>query len=197
MLGSKLLHVLEHLPYLMQANDASLWIGGKSVLGGFIGGTLGVELVKKAVAWRNPTGDAWVSALAVGLMVGRMGCQFSGTWDQTYGIPTSLPWAWNYGDGIGRHPTGLYEFVLVGLSLTVSRRREVRATPGASFALFLTLYCLIRFALEWLKPPFGPSSAGTLPVALYFGFTAIQWAALAGLVGYGALLRHRLCAREK
>jgi prolipoprotein diacylglyceryltransferase len=194
-LGSKLLHVFEHLPTLLARNDAALWLGGKSVLGGFIGGTLGVEIAKRLVGWHRTTGDAWVPALAVGLMIGRMGCQLSGTWDQTYGIPTSLPWAWDYGDGIGRHPTGLYEILLVALlffSLWFSPRLQRAA--GARFAVFLTGYCAIRLLLEFLTPPFGALAEGTLPVAIYGGLTAIQWLALVGILGYGLLTRARLRA---
>ncbi len=192
MLGSKLLHILEHLPYLISANDASLWLAGKSVLGGFLGGTLAVELAKRAAHWRIPTGDPWVPALAMGLIIGRIGCQLSGTWDLTYGTPTSLPWAWDYGDGIGRHPTACYEIILLSLLLPLSRSRALLRHPGASFAAFLLGYCAIRFGLEWLKPPFGAAAADTLPVARYLGLTAIQWAAQVGMVWYLLLLKKRL-----
>ena len=192
MLGSKLLHVLEHLPTLLLQNEWKLWLGGKSVLGGFIGGTLGVEITKKAIGWKKTTGDPWVPALAVGLIIGRLGCQLSGTWDQTYGIPTTLPWAWNYGDGIGRHPTGFYEMILVGIAYGLTRFPAIQNRQGAAFAFFLMLYCAIRFGLEWLKPPFGLSAEGTLEVALYAHLTAIQWAACAGFAWYAGLLKLRL-----
>jgi phosphatidylglycerol:prolipoprotein diacylglycerol transferase len=192
-LGSKGLHVLEHLPALMQTDDLKLWVSGKSVVGGFIGGTLGVEMAKRAIGWSGSTGDAWVPALAVGLLIGRVGCQLSGTWDHTYGVPTALPWAWDYGDGISRHPTALYEIILVALLLpSVWILPALRLHPGARFAAFLVGYCTIRFGLEFLKPPFGVSATGTLPVALYQGLTAIQWACVAGVVGYLFLLRFRL-----
>lgn len=106
-LGSKCLHVLEHWTALRESGDLKAWSGGKSVLGGLLGGTLGAELGKKLIGWTPSTGDAWVTPLAIGLMIGRLGCQLSGTWDEAYGIPTSLPWGWEYGDGIPRHPTGL------------------------------------------------------------------------------------------
>lgn len=195
--GSKALHVLEHLPTLLRQGTLADWLGGKSVLGGFIGGTLAVEAGKRAIGWRASTGDAWVPALAVGLMIGRLGCQLSGLWDQTYGTPTGLPWGWDYGDGVPRHPVALYEIALVALAwLGVSRLRPVPS--GARFASFLAAYCAIRLLLEFFKPPFGPATAAelatTLPVARYVGLTAIQWTALAGLAGYLAMLRHRLRA---
>jgi phosphatidylglycerol---prolipoprotein diacylglyceryl transferase len=177
----------------MAQSEVHAWLGGKSVLGGFLGGTVGVEVAKKLVDWNAPTGDSWVPAIAVGLVLGRLGCQFSGTWDGTYGTPTALPWAWNYGDGIGRHPTALYEIALViALALLVWWQPRWRQAPGARFAAFLLGYCAIRFALEFLKPPFGLDAAGSLATALHSGLSAIQWAALIGAAVYAKLLRLRL-----
>ena len=191
LIGSKLLHLAEHLPALIEAGDVQLWLAGKSLVGGLFGGTLGVELVKRNIGWTRPTGDAWVPALASGIMVGRIGCQLSGMWDLTYGIPTTLPWAWDYGDGVGRHPTAAYEILLVGaLWILVARWRV--AAPGARFAAFLLGYCAIRFVLEFLKPPFGPPMASPLPAALYGGLTAIQWAAVLGAIYFATSLSRRL-----
>lgn len=192
MLGSKLLHVMEHLPDLLAHQDFRLWIGGKSLLGGLLGGTLGVEWVKRSIHWTRPTGDPWVPALTVGLVIGRIGCQVSGTWDQTYGAPTDLPWAWDYGDGMGRHPTALYEIALVLVVFALTRVAALRTHVGAPFAAFLLAYCAIRFGLEFFKPPFGAIAAGSLSVARYAGITAIQWAALIGMAWYSLLLRKRL-----
>jgi phosphatidylglycerol:prolipoprotein diacylglycerol transferase len=182
MLGSKLLHVFEHLDAL-QGQPLALWLGGKSLLGGFLGGTLAVELAKRQVGWTRSTGDAWLPAIVVGVVIGRIGCQLSGLWDQTYGNPTSLPWAWDYGDGIGRHPVAAYEILLVGLAYLLVRR--LHGQPGQRYAAFMAAYCAARFGLEWLKPPFAPEAAGTLPASLFAGLTAIQWAACAGLAYFG------------
>ena len=189
-LGSKLLHVAEHLPILLERRELALWIGGKSVLGGFLGGTLAVELTKRAIGWRRSTGDAWVPALVVGLVIGRIGCQLSGTWDQTYGNATAAIWGWDYGDGIPRHPVAAYEIGLV-LGLFAVVRRRWPETSGARFAAFMGGYSAVRFALEWFKPPFGPLADGTLPSALYAGLTAIQWAALVGVAWFALLFRDR------
>jgi len=37
----------------------------------------------------------------------------TGLSDNTYGTPTNLPWAVNFGDGIPRHPTQLYEIAFL------------------------------------------------------------------------------------
>jgi phosphatidylglycerol---prolipoprotein diacylglyceryl transferase len=196
-IGSKLLHIAQHLPALIAENNIAQWLGGKSVLGGLIGGTLGVELAKRIVRWHYSTGDAWVPALAAGLVIGRIGCQLSGVWDQTYGIETNLPWAWNYGDNLGRHPVALYEIILVALLYLACRQSIVPAlaATGTRFAMFMLGYCLIRFWLEFLKPPFGAAAEGTLPAVRYIGLSAIQWAAVAGSALYVGLLRLRLSVR--
>ncbi|MCC7055273.1 MAG: prolipoprotein diacylglyceryl transferase [Gemmatimonadaceae bacterium] len=188
--GSKVLHVLEHLPALLAQDDTRLFLAGKSVLGGFLGGTVAVEVGKRLIDWRVPTGDAWVAPITAGLVIGRMGCQLSGLWDQTYGTVTTLPWGWDYGDGLSRHPVALYEMLAVTL-LFVAIRRRWTATTGARFAALLLGYCVLRFVLEFLKPPFGPVATGTLPVARYAGLTAIQWAALGGVTWFVWLFRAR------
>jgi prolipoprotein diacylglyceryltransferase len=190
-LGSKALHILEHLPTLIARHDGALWLGGKSALGGFLGGTLGVELGKRMIGWRTATGDAWVWPIVIGVAIGRVGCQLSGLWDQTYGSPTTLPWGWDYGDGIARHPTAAYEIVgILAIALLISPRWH--ACAGARFAALLLGYSALRLGLEFLKPPFGAPGEGTLPVSLYGGLTAIQWAAIFGVVWYALLLRRRL-----
>jgi phosphatidylglycerol:prolipoprotein diacylglycerol transferase len=189
-LGSKLLHIAEHLPALVAANDPALWAAGKSLVGGLLGGTLGVEVMKRYVGWTRSTGDVWVPALAAGIVIGRVGCQLSGMWDLTFGSPTTLPWAWDYGDGVGRHPAAAYE--IVGVSMLAVVLMRWAAPPGARFAAFLLGYCALRFALEFVKPPFGGQAEGSLPVALYGGLTAIQWAAALGCAYFAESLRRRL-----
>jgi len=191
MLGSKLLHIAEHF-HALESQPVGVWLDGKSLLGGFLGGTLAVEIAKRAIGWTRSTGDAWVLPLTVGIVIGRIGCQMSGLWDQTYGNPTTLPWAWNYGDDIGRHPVAAYEILLVLVAYCFIRR--LRGAQGQRFAALMASYCLIRLGLEFLKPPFAPAAEGTLDTRLLDGLTAIQWAAVAGLIYYGrsvVLLRRR------
>jgi prolipoprotein diacylglyceryltransferase len=189
-LGSKLLHVLEHIGYFMHGASGHEFLAGKSVLGGLVGGTLGAELGKRWVGWGASTGDAWVPAIAVGLMIGRVGCQLSGLWDGTFGSRTTLPWGWDYGDGVGRHPTALYEILAVATCWALVQRVPSRPS-GARFAAFLAGYCLIRFLLEFFKPPFGGDQGAGLPVATLAGLTAIQWLALLGFLAYLQLYRYR------
>jgi phosphatidylglycerol---prolipoprotein diacylglyceryl transferase len=72
-----------------------------------------VEIVKRSIGLRTSTGDLYAIPLAIGIAIGRIGCFLTGLSDNTYGKPTSLPWAINFGDGIPRHPTQLYEIVFL------------------------------------------------------------------------------------
>jgi len=171
-------------------HPASTWIAGKSVLGGLLGGTVGTELGKRWVGYATPTGDAWVPALAVGLIIGRLGCQLAGPWDMTYGVPTGLGLGWNYGDGVPRYPTALIELLAVG-GLYAAVRAARPGPPGQRFNRFLLGYCGLRVALEFLKPPYGAAAYGAASaVGRIAGLTAIQWAALAGGVWMTARLIH-------
>ncbi len=185
--GALGLHMAESWSWI-SGQPASQWISGKSVLGGLLGGTIGTEIGKRAVGWRSSTGDAWVPALVVGLVIGRIGCQLSGTWDMTYGSPTGASWGWDYGDGVARYPTALIELVaVIGIWAALRARRWAR--PGEKFNAFLLAYCLLRFLIEFLKPPFGEAAAGSIPIDRFAGLTAIQWTALAGAAWMGLRMR--------
>ncbi|HEY3846860.1 MAG TPA: hypothetical protein VGL95_07080, partial [Acetobacteraceae bacterium] len=64
-----------------------------SIAGALAGSIVGVEVYKRIVGLQGSTGTPFVGPLAVGIFIGRWGCLFAGLPDQTYGVPTSLPWA--------------------------------------------------------------------------------------------------------
>ena len=113
-LGSKLLFWLED-PQLTLRNltNPAYLIGGKTIVGALVFGLITVELVKRYIGLHQSTGDLYSIPLAIGIAIGRIGCFLTGLSDNTYGTPTSLPWAVDFGDGIPRHPTQLYEIVFL------------------------------------------------------------------------------------
>lgn len=154
--GSKLLGWAE-MPvyYLAAARDN--WMagfGGKTIVGGLLGGWAGIEVAKRRMGIAASTGDAFVWPLAIGTAIGRLGCFFTGLPDHTYGIATILPWGVDFGDGIRRHPTQLYEsvFVLI-LAVAIEFSGRHRTQPaGARFRLYIAGYLLFRFLIEFIKP---------------------------------------------
>ncbi|MDO7875766.1 prolipoprotein diacylglyceryl transferase [Hymenobacter sp. ASUV-10] len=176
LLGSRLLGLLEHPAELLHPPGGWLYyFTNKTIVGGFLGGLVGVELTKKLLGVTASSGDLMVFPILLGLSIGRLGCFFSGLSDGTFGTPTSLPWGIDFGDGIPRHPTNLYEILWLGvIALLLWLLERHRSLPdGRRFQLFLSGYLLFRLLVEFIKPA----------PAVVLGLTAIQWACMAGL-GY-------------
>jgi len=161
------------LPFALDAELApSSWLAdGKTIVTGLIGAYLAVEVAKKLLGIRVKTGDAYALPLALALAIGRWGCFFNGC---CYGTPTNLPWAVDFGDGVARHPTQVYEslfhlamagalIVLVGRGLLAGNRLK----------FYLIGYAAYRFATEFIRPE----------PAVALGLTFYQWASLALAAG--------------
>jgi prolipoprotein diacylglyceryltransferase len=172
--GSKLLAWAEHPHhYWSHRHEIAAWMGGKTIVGGLLGGWAGVEIAKAVLRIRSRTGDLYALPLLVGIAVGRVGCFLTGLPDQTHGVATSLPWGVDFGDGIPRHPTQLYEIAFaIVMALVILRIRRLALPAGSLFRIFLGGYLLFRFAVEWIKP--SPKDYG--------GLSAIQIASLAGAI---------------
>ena len=85
-----------------------------------------------------------------------------------------LPWGIDFGDGITRHPTALYESLFVialGIALIPVWRR---GAVGNTFKLFTASYLAFRLVVDTIKPG----------AALFLGLTAIQLVCVFGLVYY-------------
>lgn len=126
-----------------------------SVAGALAGAIAGVEIYKRVRGIRGSTGTIFVGPFAAGVVVGRLGCFFTGLPDATYGTQTDLPWAVNLGDGIGRHPVQLYESLSMALFLAVYLAALRRRAPWAlrrGFYAMCIWYGLQRFCWEFLKP---------------------------------------------
>jgi prolipoprotein diacylglyceryltransferase len=176
LVGSRVLGIAEQGPTVVQAWQSRRMIellvspGGKTIVGGLLGGWLGVEIAKKISGIKRRTGDLFALPLCVGIAVGRLGCLISGLADDTYGKPTSLPWAVDLGDGIGRHPVQVYEvFFLVLVGIVVSMKKQL--PEGARFRIFLGSYLAWRLVIDFLKPQ-----------PLIAGMNLIQWSCLAGIL---------------
>jgi phosphatidylglycerol:prolipoprotein diacylglycerol transferase len=188
--GSKILAWFESpRDYWNHRDDFRVLVGGKSIVGGLLGGWIGVEFVKKRLRIFQQTGNVYVFPLLLGISIGRIGCFLTGLDDRTFGIRTHLSWGVDFGDRIYRHPTQLYEicFLLsLGVVLFFVRNRFKEA--GSLFRLFILSYLLFRFFIEFIKPRFG-----------YFcGLSAIQITSLIGAsVSFLSLKKIKLLENSK
>jgi phosphatidylglycerol:prolipoprotein diacylglycerol transferase len=154
MVGSKMLAWIESInQYWPHRADPRAWLGGKTIVGGLLGGWIGVEIVKKRLRITRSTGDLFVFPLILGMSIGRIGCFLTGLDDQTCGVATSLPWGVDFGDGIRRHPAQLYDIVLLSfIALACLIRLRKPSTSGRMFRFFVLGYLSWRFAVEFIKP---------------------------------------------
>jgi phosphatidylglycerol---prolipoprotein diacylglyceryl transferase len=150
------------------AQILAVWTGGMS----FHGGLIGVFCAIALFSYRHglnllDTGDFLVPLAPPGLFAGRIGNFING---ELWGRPSDLPWAMVFNDpsagGLTRHPSQLYEAFLEGVVLFVilwnfsSRRRSRGYVTG----LFLLLYGLFRFLIEFFRQP-----------DIQVGFIAMDW----------------------
>ena len=163
-----------------------------SVAGALAGAIVAIELYKAFAGIRGSTGVIWVGSLCVGIAVGRLGCLFAGLTDDTFGIPTNLPWGIDLGDGIPRHPVQLYEsasmLAFLAFYLAALRRRAQWTTTRA-FYWFIGWYAAQRFVWEYFKPY--PRLIGSLDVfqLCALGLLAYAW-------WFDARTRHRSPAQD-
>lgn len=173
--GSRILSAFENPVFLADRwSQPQLFVGGKTIVGGLVGGLIAVELVKRLRRIQVATGDLLALPLVLGIAIGRIGCFLSGLEDQSYGIATELPWGVDFGDGIARHPTQLYEVVVLGfLGAILIVREDMNAAIGDRFKLFMVVYLGFRLLVEFIKP-----------VVRLGGLSAIQWVCLAVVAYY-------------
>jgi phosphatidylglycerol:prolipoprotein diacylglycerol transferase len=107
------------------------------------------------------TCDVFAPGIALGHVIGRFGCLFAGC---CFGKPTSKPWGITFTDpfaaanvgtplGVPLHPTQLYEAgaELVILLMLLATERKGRPFPGRTFWLYMLLYGVSRFIIEFYR----------------------------------------------
>lgn len=170
--GAKLFWVFEHL------GEEPFWAlltsrGGLTWFGGLIAG-VGAAIIFIVVRGYPliPVLAAATPALAVGHLIGRIGCFLVG---DDYGTPSDLPWAVAFPEGLPPtyervHPTQLYEaaFLAVLAPLLVRWRRQ-GVGDGVVLGRYLVLSAAARFLIEFIR----------VNERVAFGLTAAQWSALA------------------
>ena len=122
------------VPYAVLPFSQALEVSGKSIIGAIAGGYLAIVTSKRALGYRRSTGDAYVLAIPVATIIGRIGCFLS---ELPLGTPTSLPWGISVdaaaaaqfpecpGCTLPMHPTMLYEIAFNAVAaLAILRWRD-------------------------------------------------------------------------
>lgn len=126
--------------------------GGMSFHGGLVGVMVALWLYGRKIGrdfWQIV--DFAAPLVPVGLGTGRIGNFING---ELWGKPTDVAWSFNI-NGVGVHPSQLYEALLEGLVLFIillvfSAKQRPRMAVSGMFSLF---YGLFRFYIEFYRVP--------------------------------------------
>ena len=108
------------------------------------------------------SGDLFAPGIALGYMVGRLGCLMAGC---CYGKPTDVPWAMTFTDPAAPTSTSARRSTCRSTrrsstsrppawsswSLLLLLERRGRAFPGRTFWIFVLLYGVLRFIIEFYR----------------------------------------------
>jgi phosphatidylglycerol:prolipoprotein diacylglycerol transferase len=159
LVGARGLHVFTNLaPFIEDPSRIfKVWEGGLVFYGGFflaVATAIGYMRWHRLPLWK--IADLFTPSIALGLFFARIGCFMAGC---CYGSATSLPWAVTFTDPhslarlhVPLHPTQLYE-AGSGLALFffLVWMKKRKSYDGQVFWLFLLLYSLVRFAIEFVR----------------------------------------------
>ncbi len=134
-----------------------IWQGGMS----FHGGLLGIIFVSILYAKNNKQSpfsylDIVAIVSPIGIFFGRVSNFIN---SELYGVETNLPWAVKFIkiDNLYRHPSQLYEAALEGIILFIIlvyfKKKGFLKFPGIISGIFLILYSLFRFIIEFVRVP--------------------------------------------
>ena len=174
---SKLLHVIDYIvisklhPELVdhivdytQHPGQIFSGGGLTIYGAVLGAALGVWVYSKFSHFQfGYVADLVAPAVILAQAIGRVGCTINGC---CYGVETSLPWGVVYThpdsfayyaslalpEGMGLHPTQIYELIFCLVVFAVLLKLKGRFKPdGSIFLIYLSLYSLWRIGIDFLR----------------------------------------------
>jgi len=150
-IGAKLLEWLINYRFVADHfSDPRTFLYGRTIVGGLIGGTIAILIVKRKMGISQRMGNAFAPAIALGVAVGRIGCFLAGC---CFGKPTNMGWGVNFGDGVLRYPTQLFESAFMLAMFFYLRRKAEKGNlkPGQLFTELMLAYFAFRFFLEFIK----------------------------------------------
>jgi phosphatidylglycerol:prolipoprotein diacylglycerol transferase len=189
-LGYVLFYNLAH--YLENPLEiVKLWDGGMSFHGGVIGTSLGILYFarKEKLSWLR-IHDYVACCVPFGLFFGRLANFVN---QELWGAPATVPWAVRFVEvdqfgqrfpGVPRHPSQIYEAILEGLVLFAVLwwmfwRTQARYEPGKLVGVFIFLYGVFRFGLEFIREPDSQLAGFTQATGLHMG----QWLSVPMILG--------------
>jgi phosphatidylglycerol:prolipoprotein diacylglycerol transferase len=187
LIGARVYDIFLQLPYYIEhpLQTLQIWKGGLAIHGAIIAGLIIIWFFvrkQKINFWKLTA--LMTPGLALGQAIGRWGNYFN---QELFGLPTNLPWGipidvinrpLNYLSAQFFHPTFLYEsignflifIILITANICFFRRHNNEENSGTKTAasrfyvwitaLYMILYSILRFTLEFIRVDEAPSILG-------------------------------------
>jgi len=173
-IGARLWHIFTPPPSMIEQGITTKWYlthpldmlnirnGGLGIPGAIIGGALALLIYcrNKKISFLT-LADTVIPGVALAQAIGRWGNFFN---QEVYGKPTNLPWKLyidpahriqGYQNNDYYHPLFLYEslwnVLIMAVLLWMARRFEKWLKPGDLFLIYMIMYSIGRFSLEFLR----------------------------------------------
>ena len=155
-LGGRVFYILFYnLNYYLSnpLKSFAVWEGGMASHGGFIGAAIAIYIIckNKHLSFLSII-DVMIIPVGIGLMFGRFGNLVNG---ELFGRVSNVPWCINFDAADGcRHPSQVYAMLKDLILFTIMFfLRSTKWKPGILALLFINLYSLFRFILEFFSEP--------------------------------------------
>jgi phosphatidylglycerol:prolipoprotein diacylglycerol transferase len=172
--GARLWHIFTPPPSMIEQGITTRWYlthpldmlnirnGGLGIPGAIIGGALAMWIYcrNKKISFLT-LADTVIPGVALAQAIGRWGNYFN---QEVYGKPTNLPWKLyidpahriqGYQNNDYYHPLFLYEslwnVLIMAVLLWMARRFEKWLKPGDLFLIYMIMYSIGRFSLDFLR----------------------------------------------
>ncbi|MEL6330316.1 MAG: prolipoprotein diacylglyceryl transferase family protein [Planctomycetota bacterium] len=165
------------------SDDTLALLSGQSITGALLGGYAGVEIGKRAIGHRGPTGDWFAIGVPLGIALGRLGCHARGC---CAGVALDRQHALACVDagGVHRWPAQTVELVFnLGCALLAAVATQRGWFPGNRLHLYFIAYGLFRATHELarttaplLETPLGPVTGYTFIALGLALFGAVRFA---------------------
>lgn len=152
-LGGRLMWATEHMETVTLSTIFSMRFGSWRIAGALVANCIAALIITYIYYkyYKVPTGvtlGIFLEAVFLEFALNKLACFLGGC---CYGVETTLPWGIDFGDGLLRHPTQLYELICYTGIFAVARLLRDKYSTIQKYAIAIILYIIVRMIVEPLR----------------------------------------------
>lgn len=143
----------EHMETVTLSTIFSMRFGSWRIAGALVANCIAALIITYIYYkyYKVPTGvtlGIFLEAVFLEFALNKLACFLGGC---CYGVETTLPWGIDFGDGLLRHPTQLYELICYTGIFAVARLLRDKYSTIQKYAIAIILYIIVRMIVEPLR----------------------------------------------